>query len=478
MTVTLNQALDAYRRRDYSTAERLCRKALSKTADPDALNLYGACLLLSGRDAKAIQAFSQALELRDEPSAHHNLATALDKVGRHAEAVPHYRAALDAAPTHAAAMSGLGNALRCLGDLDSALQWQRRARELAPKSAAAHHNLAVTLSETGDYSAAEIEARRALDLQLDHPEAQFLLAEICLRSGRWMEGWNRYEHRFRLPGRERPRLLVPPGLPAWNGEPINKALLLAYEQGYGDAFHFVRFVKQLVVTYSAVVDVIAPPEISEILATAPGVRKVITKAPPARDYSAWCPLASLPRILGTTPDTLPTAPYLTAALKRTDEWRGRLTSIAGERRRVGIVWAGNPNQTNDRNRSITLAQLAPLAAVPGVHFFAFQKGPRTTDLPPDGLAYTPLGGDLTNFSDTAAALSALDLFISTDTSVPNLAGALGLPTWLMLGTPADWRWGTGEGTSQWYPSIRRYRQNTRGDWAGLVARIATDLVCW
>ncbi len=114
--------------------------------------------------------------------------------------------------------------------------------------------------------------------------------------------------------------------------------------------------------------------------------------------------------------------------------------------------------------------LAPLARVPGVSLFSLQKD--SSD-PPQGV--TDLGGDLGDFADTAAAMSQLDLVISICTATAHLAGALGRPLWIPLAFAADWRWLQDRDDSPWYPTARLFRQSERGDWQGVMARIADDL---
>ena len=119
-----------------------------------------------------------------------------------------------------------------------------------------------------------------------------------------------------------------------------------------------------------------------------------------------------------------------------------------------------------------LSQLAPLAQLKNVSFYSLQKGPAASQ---NGIDLIDLGKDLSDFADTAAVMSLLDLIISTDTSVPHLAGALGRPVWVMLQYSPDWRWLLDREDSPWYPTMRLFRQKSLGDWSGVVARVAEAL---
>ena len=154
-----------------------------------------------------------------------------------------------------------------------------------------------------------------------------------------------------------------------------------------------------------------------------------------------------------------------------DEWRRRL---AGEGRAVGLVWAGNPQHENDHNRSIPFARCRPLLEVGGIRWFSLQVGHRTADLAGvDGIA--DLAPQLDDFGETAAAIEALDLVITVDTSVAHLAGALGKPVWLLLPHVPDWRWLLDRSDSPWYPTMRLFRQARRGDWDEVIVRVRAAL---
>jgi hypothetical protein len=184
---------------------------------------------------------------------------------------------------------------------------------------------------------------------------------------------------------------------------------------------------------------------------------------------------SLPNACGTTLATIPArTPYLPVEEARCQHWRQRLGPPAG--RRVGLVWAGNPEHNNDRNRSLPFAALAPLWNIPGIRWYSLQVGERRADLnaaPPGTIE--DLSPALDDFAETAAAISQLDLVVTVDTSVAHLAGAIGRPTWVMLPSAPDWRWLTGRPDSPWYPSVRLFRQPERGEWGSVINRIALAL---
>lgn len=142
--------------------------------------------------------------------------------------------------------------------------------------------------------------------------------------------------------------------------------------------------------------------------------------------------------------------------------------------RVGLVGSGNPLHSNDRRRSIPTALLAALTHVPGVAWTSLQVGPRAAEQA-ELFGVADLSAQLRDFADTAERISRLDLVIAVDTSTAHLAGAMGVPVWILLPAAADWRWIAGRFDSPWYASARLFQQGVAGDWTGVVTQVATAL---
>src|SRR5664279_2388527 len=139
---------------------------------------------------------------------------------------------------------------------------------------------------------------------------------------------------------------------------------------------------------------------------------------------------------------------------------------------IGLVWAGNPVNSRNLERSLPPSALAPLTALHDVTWFSFQVGREESPPLPNLIPLAPM---LSNFSDTAYALSGMDLVITVDTAVAHLAGALGTPTFLLLAFQADFRWLLERNDSPWYPSLRLYRQPAYGDWESVLRQVVADL---
>jgi hypothetical protein len=217
------------------------------------------------------------------------------------------------------------------------------------------------------------------------------------------------------------------------------------------------------------------PQLKRLLAGTAGLRSVHAPGEPLPHFDAHLPLMSLPRVFGTTLETVPwTGPYVRPPGDAVERARALFASPGPK---IGLVWAGEPRQGDDRKRSATLAMLAPLKETPGATFYALQKGAGAAQAasPPEGMRLVDLAPHINDFADTAAMIANLDLLLTVDTSVANLAGAMGAPAWVLLSSAPDWRYHLEGDTTPWYPTMRLFRQANDGDWAGVVARVAQAL---
>jgi hypothetical protein len=188
---------------------------------------------------------------------------------------------------------------------------------------------------------------------------------------------------------------------------------------------------------------------------------------------------SLPLAFGTRLDTVPApARYLPdPAPARVHIWRDRLDRLAPRGKlRVGLVWSGNPDHGNDHNRSTSLRTLSPLLDA-DASFISLQKELRPVDhaFLRERTDIIDLTADLTDFAETAALVSCLDLVITIDSSVAHLAAALGRPTWMLLPYVPDYRWLLDREDSPWYPTMRLFRQTKTRDYGEVVDRVRSEL---
>ncbi len=371
----------------------------------------------------------------------------------------------------------IGEIYRVLGRLDRAVETARKSVALNPLDPLALMNCGIILAEQLDFDSAVDCFNRALALKPDLAGAHFGLAEVLLSRGEFARGWEEYEWRFRL--NDVPQAIPKTDRPQWDGKPLPQGkLLLVADQGFGDGIQFGRYIPWA--TQRCATVVLAASQTLRPLLTQfdPSVR-VFSAWAEAGAFDAWCPLTGLPRLAGTTLETIPAkTPYLHAQPDRVTRWAARLDAVTQRGlRRIGCVWAGRPTHKNDWKRSMTLADLAPVTALDGIALIVLQKGSgqRQTGSYYGRAPLVHLSAEIGDFEDTAAIIDGLDLVLTVDTSVAHLAGAMGKPVWIMLPWAAEWRWLQNRSDSPWYPTMRLFRQPAPGDWRGVAAQVAAAL---
>lgn len=450
------------------------REALhSNPTHPEGLRLLGVALAQMGRFAQAVPILRATACVRpDDPATLSNLAAALWETRAVAAALGPARQAVRLAPGFADARQNLGAILHDLGRLEVAQRHLAATLALQPDHLGALISLGAVLRDLGAVDLACRMLRRAVALAPRHGEAHWTLATTLLVSGRLREGWAEFEWRWQRPGLTPRRFRQP----RWTGGPLaGKTVLLHAEQGRGDSIQFVRYAP-LLRERGARVLVQVQAELTRLFRTLAGVEAVLANADPLPPFDLQVPLMSLPGVFGTGLDTIPaTVPYLHADPAAVSTWQDRLASLP--RPRIGLVWAGTPTHRNDHNRSIAVESLRPLLAAVSAGWVSLQMGPRRADLrrlaPADTVL--DLAPHLTDFAETAAALTTLDLVITVDTAVAHLAGALDRPAWVLLPFAPDWRWLRDRPDTPWYPSLRLFRQTAPGDWAGGVEAVRLAL---
>ncbi|SMF43651.1 Tetratricopeptide (TPR) repeat [Azospirillum oryzae] len=458
-------------------AVALFRRALSLT--PHSLNGWinlGALLVRLGRPEEGVRAYRAAIRLKsDQPALLNELGVQLERLKRPEEACDAFGRAVVLAPDDAEIANNHGAMLRMDHRVDEAAARFRRAIVLDPRYAGAYSNLGSAVKDKGIFWEALLAFRRATRLDPDFAGAHWNESLVRLLLGDFVKGWRGYEWRWkhgRLPSPQRSF-----ERPRWDGSPLKGRRLLVYwEQGFGDVLQFVRYLPLLAQAAGGQpVYLECQRALLPVLRSLPGTIAVETGGP-LPDFDVQIPVLSLPALFGTRLETVPSrVPYLSAEPDLAARWGERLAGLSGLK--VGIVWAGSPTHGNDRNRSIGLAPFARLASIPGVSLVSIQKGPTEGQAadPPGGFPLLNLSPDIKDFADTAAIIAGLDLVVCVDTSVAHLAGALGVPVWVMVPFAPDWRWMLDRDDSPWYPTMRLFRQDRPGSWDDAMDRLERAL---
>ncbi len=485
----LRDAGDAlYDRGQPGPAARCYRTAT--TVRPDDALVWGnlaAALRDSGAADAAAGPARRAAALAPTDCAVATLNAALLLGARDPAAADAVRHAIALAPEDAALRFALADATKITGDYASAAGLYRTALAMDPARAGGWFNLGVTLGDLGRHADSVAPYARAARLDPGTVDHRYNLAHAQLITGRWAEGWANFAARFArgVPCPDR-------GLPRWRGEPLNgRTLLFHGEQGHGDAIQMMRYAPLIAGGGGedgggdgGRVVVECRPALVRLFAATPGVAAAIPLGTPlegALEADLFCPMMDAPGLFATTPDATPNAvPYLRVP---EDARPPSLPPAEGEWT-IGLVWAGDPHADDarwshaDTRRSIPLIAFAPLLDIPGLRLVSLQKGAAAEQAeraPFAGRMQTADIAAAADFADTAALVQRLDLVISVDTAVAHLAGALGVPVWVLSRFDGCWRWLLDREDSPWYPTARVLRQPALGDWAPVLAQLTEDL---
>ena len=459
----------------YAEAMTNCDKALSFIPNYTEAHINrGYILSRLQRYDEAIACYDRALKLNpDSAEAHNNKGNALRDLRRYQEALASYDLAIALKPDYAEAYNNRGLVLLDLGCYQDALTSCDRAIALKPDFAEAYNVRGAVLHGLNRYQDALASYDRAIALKHDFADALYNKSLIKLLLGDYQEGWSLYEWRWKAVKKDHVRNFKQA---LWLGDQsvAGKTILLHAEQGFGDVILSVRYVP-MVEALGGKVILEVPIALAPLMATLTGAAAIVVRGDALPDFDLHCPLMSLPLAFKTTVASIPAqVPYLGADAQRRSKWHTRLGTKV--RPRVGLVWSGNIDYKNDHNRSIALRNLENLLSLE-IEYHSLQKEVR----PGDKSALVEFKGihsherELHDFVDTAALIAELDLVITIDTSVAHLAGALGIPVWILLPHTPDYRWMLDRSDSPWYPSARLIRQQVPGDWTGVLAQVHSEL---
>jgi len=478
-------------------AEAHLREALRFWPDDvDVCNELGLTIWRQGRAAEAEQIFRRALRIKpDDFRLLANVGVTLYDQDKFDEAGEFCRRAIQYQPDAFDAHMNMGVMLSEQGKFDEATWWLDRAHQLKPDAPDISLNLGMNLFRQGKTDEAIGKYEEGVRLRPDFPRLRRNLAYALLCRGDYERGWQ--EHEWRLKCDDYPGLRV--NRPSWNGESFQgKTILLHHEQGFGDTLQLIRFAP-LVRARGRDILVWCPQKLLRLVARCEGVDLAFDGSCFSPESDLHAPLFSLPALLETTLSTIPSrVPYLVNDPVLVDHWRLELARVIGTESGtgaaspsqsssgqparpflIGIAWQGNPTHCTDRWRSFPLAQLAPLAGLPGVRLINLQADHGLDQLAPlaGRLPVTELNGRrVRDFAETAAIMSHLDLVITPDTAVAHLAGGLGVPVWVALCSVGEWRWLDGRDDTPWYPTMRLFRQTRLGDWDGVFRRMTAALI--
>jgi tetratricopeptide (TPR) repeat protein len=444
-----------------------------KPAMPEAHANLGNTLQAQERLDDAVACYERALALKpDYAEAHYNLGNARQAQDLLAEAAACYERALALKPQLAQAHYNLGNTRQAQDNPEAAAACFERAIAIKPGYAEAHYNLACVLQQQGRLGLALPHFQAAVELKPDYAQARFGQALAQIQSGDFRQGWRTYESRWQSIDHDTPMRAYP--LPLWTGEKLsNGRLLLWGEQGVGDEIMFAGLLPDVLRTGNPIT-LDCDPRLQPLFARSFPEIEVVSNPDPDALFAAHLPSGSLPGLfrISASDFAASTSSYLKPDPVERDRFR---SSYSDGRRLVGLAWQTR-NPKTGRKRSIDLSTLKPLFALPNIRWISLQYGDFDALEQQAAAAALPIFFDRTvdQFTDIdrfASQIAALDQVITIDNSTAHLAGALGLPVWLLLPFAADWRWLKDRRDSPWYPTMRLFRQPAPGDWPSVLRSV-------
>lgn len=444
---------------------------------PEALVGLGQISRLLGRAQTALDSFSSAIQLgHGSAEVYFARGVLLADAGEFELAMADLDQCIALSPTSPEPRSSRAAILSKWGFTQSAEAEHRRALSLNPNFVDGYCNFADFLLTAGRYDEALVQARKAVELQPGFAEAHWNASLALLHLGQYSEGWSEYEWRWECLAF---RGLHPQRFP-W-AQPLpttglhGKSILVFSEQGYGDTIQFARYLL-LLRAEGALVTFLAFDRVSALFSCleADGI-EVVAALEAGRQFDFSIPLMSLPRRYSTSADDIP---YAKSAYLKPVVDKSKILDklpVKSKKQRIGLMWRGG-DHGKLHPRSVPLALLSELVS----EHFEWIGLPLEVGVDEEYLLkwfpemYCPLT-EQKNFLDTASIIATCDLVISVDTSVAHLAGAMGIPTWVMLPRWSDWRWSLDTNRSRWYQSVGLIRQKTAGEWRDVIETIKSRL---
>ncbi len=471
--------------RDFVAAEESLKKALTKNGKHARAAMYlGKIAHERQQMDTAEQWFKQALSY--DPGlidAAIPLSDLLKEKLECEDALIYLKAAYLRNPDNVNLAFNLANSLNMADHTQEALDIYLKLHEKLPNDSSINYNIAYTYKKLGLLQESLPYYEKTLTVNPHHTEARFSLGLTHLMLGDWEKGWDGYEHRWDRSDQQRLRSYQEP---MWRGEPLASKHIFVYaEQGLGDTFQFIRYLK-ILKEQGAHITFAPQKPLQTLLKLCPYIDDVIGFHDRPASFDYWIPLVSLPYVLNTRLTNVPhELPYLYTDPERETYWREKLATDTNFK--IGICWQGNSEYSTAflraavKSKSAPAALFEPLTHIPGVSVYSLQ---RVTGV--DQLATIPTSMKLITFDDTfdnthgrfmdtAAVMKNLDMVITIDTSICHLAAGLGVTVWNLLPTPADWRWMLDTTETPWYPNMRLFRQPKPGDWHGLMHTVVLAL---
>lgn len=464
-------------------AEKLYMEILKENSNnAETLNLYGILKLQKNLPDEAEPMILKAVSIQPNEYFYENLAQVYLAKKEYSKAINSYEKAVKLNPQSPELLFGLALTYKKIRNFEEAIKIYNKVLEINPNFPQVYYNLAVIYTETGDLNKTISCYQKVIELSPNDLEAKYFLGLAYMQQKNYKEGLKYYENRLcRFSSIETLKKTYPnlsKQAKLWMGEDIHdKTIYTYFEAGFGDVIMFSRYLPLLKKKCKKLIFKPQRPLYQLFNENKLGCDEVLDLFPDEKDFTFdyHIPILSIPYILGLKePEVfIFNKKYIKANPKKAEAYKTKYFN--NNKFKIGIKWQGATFQ--DTDRIIQIENFEKIIALPDVQVYSCQTDDGKEDLNRlhNKQAVIDLGGTFQNFSDTAAALENMDLIICNDTSLAHLAGSMGKPCFILLPYNYNWRWHTDLTKSEWYQSVKLFRQKTPGDWTTVFEEVLSML---
>lgn len=407
-----------------------------------------------------------------QPSHYLNQALQFQQQEQYSSAIQAYTHYLAADPHNASVQAHYAYCCIMIGNIPEALNAYRSILRENPRHEQTLYNIAYALKTAGLMQESLQFYNTVLTINPQHTQALFGKARTLISMGDFSQGWPLYRTHLEQSNKQVTALHTMIA----HRQLHNKIVVLIPEGSFGDTIQFIRYADTLK-NMGATVIAMVQKQLIPLLSRCPFIDTLLSTQDPVPTHHAMATLMNMPALCDSDDQSIPrTIPYLVPDPNLLKKWGSYLAHDSAYK--IGICWQADVHNDVSRppigRRGIPLSYLYPLSDIPGVSLYSLQQYdgleqlenlPTTFKLHLFNNSFDKQHGA---FMDTAAVMAHLDLVITVDTSIAHLAGALGIPTFLMLPYQTDWRWITDRTDTPWYPSMRIFKQQKPFDYAGVT----------
>ena len=471
MSVLYNYGLNYFRQKDYIRSKEQFEKIIFiKKEFRETELIYGIINLELKDYEKAVKIFkSLIINNKNLSESYYNLGILYQKINKFTLSIEFFEKAIIENNQNYQFFNSIGISYQRIFKFDKAELAYKNAIKLNNKSDKAYGNLGLLKQKSGLFEEAIYCYNIALKLKPNDAGVLFNKSLCLLENGNFKEGINLYK--WRLGGIYKDNSLI-------KLENIKKKkVLITCDQGLGDTILFSRFLK-LLLDFNTEITLIVPETMTDLMECIDSRIKIINSIDTINKYDFTFSLGDLINIFDLQEGNIPKYQnYFNIKEEYIEKWSGKINK---QKFNIGIVWQGKKNTTTDEGRSIELKFFENISKIQNIQLVSLQKNDGIEQISEFQKENSILNFDSeldvnVKFLDTAGLMMNLDLIICTDTSIPHLAGSLGVKVWLLVQKYPYWYWSSNNKQSLWYDSIKIYKQSVLHSWNSVFKKIENDL---